>query len=146
MLETLNRYAHGFVAVPVVVGCRKRDLFGVLRTRGPIGPGPLAADLGANEGHLRAALRLLQSLGWVAEEGGLLQATPASENEREIPDDAADVLRLPLAEYFRGEGSADLMAPWISRVERRWGARNPRIADLLDGTVAVRTLTGLEKM
>ena len=60
MLELINRYAHGFVAIPVILACREQGLFELLRepntTRG------LARRLRANEGHLQLALRLLHSL------------------------------------------------------------------------------------
>ena len=63
MLELINRYAHGFVAIPVILACREQALFELLRepntTRG------LARRLGANEGHLQVALRLLHSLSWL---------------------------------------------------------------------------------
>src|SRR5262245_3336001 len=100
MLEALNRYAHGFITVPVVVACRRRGLFEVLRTRGPIAAGPLARELGANEGHLRVALRLLQSLGWLAVENDRFVPTPEAENERDIPDDAVALLELPIEAYL----------------------------------------------
>ncbi len=145
MLEALNRYAHGYVTVPVVVACRKRGLFELLRARGPAAVSDLVKELGANEGHLRAALRLLQSLGWLVEVDGRVALGDDAENEREVPEYAVEALQLPLESTFRGEGARERLGPWIERVRRRWGTRNPRVADLLDGTLVVRVLTALER-
>ena len=64
MLDVLNRYAHGFVVVPVVLACRKGGVFEALEAR-PRSAEELAEELGANLGHLQVALRLFESLGWI---------------------------------------------------------------------------------
>ena len=62
MLELLNRYTHGLVAVPAIVVCRDGGVFAALQSEGPIEAADLAVRLNANEGHLRVALRLFESL------------------------------------------------------------------------------------
>jgi myxalamid-type polyketide synthase MxaE and MxaD len=105
----------------------------------------MTAEWGANEGHLRAALRLLDGVGWLERCGDAYSLTAAAEAERDIPDEARAALDLPLDDYFRHGEPAELLAPWIERTRRRWGAQHPRTADLLDGVLLVRVLTGLEK-
>jgi hypothetical protein len=63
MLVVLNRYAPGFVVMPVVLFCRRGGVFKALES-GPQTEKQLAKELGANLGHLRVPLRLLESLGW----------------------------------------------------------------------------------
>ena len=45
MLELINRYAHGFVAIPVILTCREQGLFELLRE--PMTAFELARRLGA---------------------------------------------------------------------------------------------------
>ena len=34
MLELINRYTHGYVAVPVILACEKKGFFQLLKERG----------------------------------------------------------------------------------------------------------------
>ena len=45
MLEQINRYAHGFVAIPVILACREQRVFELLRE--PMTAFELARRLGA---------------------------------------------------------------------------------------------------
>lgn len=60
MLDLINRYAHGFVAIPTILACRERGLFGLLEEGGAMTSRQLAHELDANEGHLCVALRLFE--------------------------------------------------------------------------------------
>ena len=65
MLDVINRYAHGFVAIPVILACKNKGFFEQLKHQGNTSLEQIIADTGANSGHLQVALRLLQSLGWL---------------------------------------------------------------------------------
>src|ERR1043166_6171376 len=96
MLDVINRLAHGFVAVPVIAACRERGLFEVLQQAGGITVAELARQLGANDGHLEAALRLMRSLNWVSRDASLhYSLTPEAGKHRLIPTDIGDLLHLP---------------------------------------------------
>ena len=67
MLELHDPNAHGrdfkIFAIPVILACREPRLFDLLRE--PMTSFELARRLGANEGHLQVAWRLLHSLSWL---------------------------------------------------------------------------------
>jgi malonyl CoA-acyl carrier protein transacylase/ribosomal protein S18 acetylase RimI-like enzyme/acyl carrier protein len=144
MLDLINRYAHGFVAVPTILACRQQGLFDWLHRAGPLTGAQLAQQLGANEGHLRVALHLLQSLAWLAQdEEGAYTLTAQAELARELPADSVDLLRLPVDSYLTGREPAGLLRPWIDRSQARWGVSDPLLADFLDGLLVIPLLRGL---
>jgi len=61
VLDFVNRYANGYVALRVALACRNH---GLLREHRAADVGALARAYHANEGPLRVALRLLFELGW----------------------------------------------------------------------------------
>src|SRR5882724_10729631 len=79
MLDVLNRLADGFVAVPVIDACLRGGVFSALAA-GSRSAEELSRELGANEGHLRVALRLLDGLGWVDKlPDGVFRLSPMGE-------------------------------------------------------------------
>ncbi|NEP39776.1 MAG: polyketide synthase, partial [Okeania sp. SIO2H7] len=65
MLELINRYEHGFVSIPVILACREKGLFELIKQK-KITHQQIAKTLRANTGHLQVALRMMQSLGWLS--------------------------------------------------------------------------------
>ncbi|WP_455872355.1 beta-ketoacyl synthase N-terminal-like domain-containing protein, partial [Serratia proteamaculans] len=65
MLSVLNRYCHGFVAIPILEACAKRGLFGLLDSKGFYNRSELIKKLDANEGYFTLALQVLNTLGWI---------------------------------------------------------------------------------
>src|SRR5262245_52522329 len=122
MLEILNRYAHGFVLVPVALALRRAGLFDRLRSRARIRVDEMTAELGANEGHLRAALRFLHAVGWLEGHADAYALAPAAEEERAVPEDLPAVLDLDVETFLRTGAPEGLLRPWTERVARRWGA------------------------
>src|ERR1700749_2084966 len=101
MLDVLNRYAHGFVLVPVVLACRSEGVLAALES-GPLTTSELANELGANAGHLQVALRLFESLGWIdRDSGGRYTVTAAAQQERQIPDGLRDLVNLDFYSYLQ---------------------------------------------
>src|SRR5688572_11434954 len=100
MLDVLNRYAHGFVVVPVALACRRGGLFDLLQRQSPQSA-ELAARLGANAGHLQVTLRLLESLGWIdVDADGHLQKTTRLDHQRLIPEDVLPLLDADMDAYL----------------------------------------------
>ncbi|NEO76053.1 hypothetical protein [Moorena sp. SIO4G3] len=64
MLELINRYQYGFVYIPVILACREKGLFDLIKEK-RITHRQIANTLGANTGHRQVALRMMQSLGWL---------------------------------------------------------------------------------
>lgn len=138
MLDELNRYAHGYIAVPVILACRRGGLFALLEERGPISVESAADALGANRGYLRIAWRLLRSLGWLEAAGGERFAlTDSARTALVIPDELQTLLDFDFDGYLDGRGSLDA---YIRQSEGRWGIDDPVAADLLDGVFVVPLL------
>jgi hypothetical protein len=64
MLDVINGLANGWVATPVIDAFARRRLFEAFAQQ-PMRIERLVEQYGANEGHLRTALRLLYELGWL---------------------------------------------------------------------------------
>ncbi|MFT7621693.1 MAG: hypothetical protein ACI9WU_000857, partial [Myxococcota bacterium] len=143
MLDIINRYAHGLVAVPILEACRGIGLFGSLRREGPATVSTLTARLGANAGHLSAALRLLDGLGWVDRgPGGAYRLLPASDQLAAIPSDIHDLISRDLAEAV-ATGGDDELRPWAGLSISRWPGAGDYLADLLDGLWVIPVWLGL---
>ncbi len=141
MLDVVNRYADGFVAIPVIEALRRRGFFAWLASRQPAEVPEMVAELGANEGHLAVALRLLVELGWLAEEGGAYRPGLAAAPWERLPKDVGDLLRLSLADGLR-DGDPGLLA-WIDLCRRGWAEAGPDVAELLDGALLAPLLVEL---
>ena len=86
MLELVNRYAHGYITIPVILAFKEKGIFQVLKKGGPQTLAQLSQRLGANDGHLQVALRLLESLHWVSCSNNKAYGFEAkSESYRKIP-------------------------------------------------------------
>jgi acyl transferase domain-containing protein/acyl carrier protein len=144
MLDVLNRYAHGFVAVPVILACRKGGVFTALEA-GPRTAEELGEELGANLGHLQVALRLLESLGWIDRHAdGQFEANASLAKHWLVPEDISTLLQVDMDAYLR-EGSGGLIAPWIEKVRARWNSNDALLADFLDSMLVVPVLALLAK-
>ncbi|MCB0191358.1 MAG: SDR family NAD(P)-dependent oxidoreductase, partial [Anaerolineae bacterium] len=147
MLDLLNRYAHGFVTIPVILACKERGFFNLLRERGPLTAAQMVDVLGANSGHFQAALRLMQSLGWLVydTETGGYGLTAKAELHTQIPEDMLDLYQLSMEDYLMGASDQRLLSPWLERSRRRWDLGHPWLADFLDGVLVVPLLLSLKK-
>jgi acyl transferase domain-containing protein/NADPH:quinone reductase-like Zn-dependent oxidoreductase/NAD(P)-dependent dehydrogenase (short-subunit alcohol dehydrogenase family)/acyl carrier protein len=149
MLESLNRFAHGFVAVPLILSCRRQGLFDLLATQGTLSGEDIARHLGARGGNLAVALRLFCSLGWLNEQVGRYVPTGRIAQQAELPDSLADLLGLAAAgtigKWLRDSPGGQLR-PWIDQASRRWDAVSPLMADFADGILVTPVLLGLQSL
>ncbi len=146
MLELVNRYSHGFVAIPTIVACDELGLFTELKSPyGAQSAAQLAETLQANEGHLGVALRLLHSLGWLEGKDNRYRLTLAAEGRKEIPPDVVELLALPIADYLLAAEGDSKLQPWLERLEGRWGISEPLLADFVDGLILIPLLIGLQR-
>jgi acyl transferase domain-containing protein/acyl carrier protein/ribosomal protein S18 acetylase RimI-like enzyme/ubiquinone/menaquinone biosynthesis C-methylase UbiE len=144
MLDVLNRYAHGFVVVPVVLACRRGGVLAALQ-EAPWSAGELSAHLRANGGHLGVALRVFESLGWIERRAdGRFAATADVVLERLIPDDLWTLVEIDFDSYLKS-GTGGLLARWCDAVRERWNCTNPLMADFMDGMLVVPFLALLAK-
>lgn len=97
MLEIINCYAHEFVAVPVIIACKKKGLFELLVHRSYLSVEKMVNSLGANRGAFQAALRLLESLNWLSKnELGKYCLTEEASIHYSIPPDILALYHIPI--------------------------------------------------
>jgi amino acid adenylation domain-containing protein/non-ribosomal peptide synthase protein (TIGR01720 family) len=146
MLDVINRYLHGFVAVPVILACRKKGLFELLQHHGRLTREQIVESLGANGGHLQVALRMMRSLNWLERnEVGQYFLTDEAQLHKKIPEEILDLYHLPIESYLMGEQPSGLLKNWIERSIQRWNVDDPIWADFLDGILVIPILLALHK-
>ncbi|MCP6759970.1 MAG: phosphopantetheine-binding protein [Fischerella sp. CENA71] len=145
MLETINTYNNGFVAIPVIVACKKRGFFNLLARETSLCCEQMSEQLKANSGHFQVALRMLESLHWLSRnEQEKYSLTPEAANHQEIPEDVLQLYQLPIESYLQGK-QPDLLGKWIEYSCQRWNTDNLLIADFLDGILVIPLLLALHK-
>lgn len=145
MLEILNNYAHGYVAVPVIIACKKHGLFELLDNKKSVGFSVLVKELNANSGHLRVALNMLQSLGWMTrsmqDEYAL---THKASIHAKIPGDITDLLSFPMEEYLKPRQRSLSLGEWFDLSKKNWNISEPLIAQFIDGMLIIPLLLSLK--
>ncbi|HKV13473.1 MAG TPA: GNAT family N-acetyltransferase, partial [Reyranella sp.] len=142
MLDVMNCYLHGFVAIPVIRTGLRRGLFHVL-SQEPLGLDALSENLGARSGHLAAALRLLESLGWIDSLDGRYKATEQAEQVRFVPDNALALYPLAVEGRIGFSAQTQDLEAAIGAVCSRWNGAPALLAEFLDGTAIVPVLNAL---
>ncbi|MEN8215012.1 MAG: type I polyketide synthase [Pseudomonadota bacterium] len=146
MLNVINRYAHGFVAIPVILSCKNKGFFEQLKHQGNMSLEQIIDGTGANSGHLQVALRLLQSLGWLSRDAtATYMLTEEAESHREIPEDILELFHLPLAHLLESQQGEQLLCKWIARSCQGWQVSKPLIADFLDGVLVIPILLAINQ-
>ena len=146
MLHILNRYAHGFVSIPVILACGQRGLFDVLAQQTAMQPEEIIAHLGANDGHFLAALRMLQSLHWLSRNNdGSYQLTDTTAQYEQIPAEILNLYTWDMPAYLLNQDSeGGKLSQWFERSQASWHLSDPVLADLLDGTFVIPLLITLK--
>lgn len=146
MLDIINRYAHGFIATPVILACRDKGMFDLLETKGTLTLTQLVEQLNGNSGHLQVALRLLHSLNLVScDETGAYTFNDHKQLISTIPKDVLELYHFPFESYLQGEFGAGILQKWIERSYQRWGVNVPLFSAFLDGPLVIPILLGLRK-
>ncbi len=145
MLTLVNSYAHGYVAIPMILACKKQGLFRMFDAGTPVPFTALVSGLHANRGHLRTALHLLESLQWVtrnAQDEYLL--TSNARIRHKISQDTLQLLSFPMDAYLLNQQSGLSLTHWIAKSERRWNIKDALIARFLDGMLVIPLLLALK--
>lgn len=144
MLNIINRYAHGFVAIPVILALQERGLFELLERRGALDETELQQALSANSGNLQVALRLLISLGWLArDERGRYSLNAKAAVRSRIPPLLLQAYRFPIGSPRLLEQAATGYVEAITLARQRWGLDDCLEADLMDGALLIPLLFAL---
>ena len=146
MLDLINLYAHGFVAVPVIISCKQKGFFRALQQKASLTLEQMVDLFNANSGHLQVALRLMQSLNWLSQNHiNSYSLTEEGKIYNSIPEDILDLYHIPIDSYLLGKQKSGLLKVWIERSRQRWDVDNAYIANFLDGVLIVPILLGLQK-
>ena len=124
MLDLINRYCHGFVAFPVIHSLQKQGFFNAFKKGESI---DVDYSLDFNSGHLKAALRLLESLE-IFEFNQTYQPGPRFNWLDLIPDNFESLLQLD----FSADGQ-ETIDYWLTQSLKHWSTDDQILADFLDG-------------
>ena len=142
MLELINRYCHGYVAIPVILACKTQGLFKLLEKKGALSASGIAKRLKANEGHLQVALRLMQSLGWLScNKAGEYSLTSTAQTHQHIPEAILEIYQFSFDQYLNSNELT--LQNWLNWSKRRWDVESPLWSDFLDGVLLVPLLVAL---
>jgi acyl transferase domain-containing protein len=143
MLDRLNRYAHGYVAIPVIAALNGRGVLDYLSHSGPIARDALVRHHGANAGHFAAALRLLDSLGWLDDSPEGLRLTTAAMDRARIPANVTELLAVSADGVLDNAATQARLGRWLPSVEARWDGAGELLAEMLDGLIVGPILIAL---
>jgi hypothetical protein len=147
MQSLINRYAHGLVAVPVIRSCTTRGVFDLLEGGRSISLVDLADETAANPGHLRVALRLLETLKWVErDDRGGWSATGRARDRVEIPGGITELYRIRALPALIGRDPGWPLGHWIERSRDGWAVGSALLRDLLDGVLLIPLLLALREL
>lgn len=143
MLEIINLYLHGFVAVPLIGVCKRLQIFADLE-RGPVELSKLTGRLSANSGYCRLFFRGLHALGWV--ESGDYETYAATERcalHHCVPDDLESAYQLDYAGFLAAGRDREAIARWLNLSQQHWNTADGELQMLLDGALMVPLLLQL---
>ncbi|NEP27176.1 GNAT family N-acetyltransferase [Moorena sp. SIO3I6] len=145
MLELINRYQYGFVSIPVILACREKGLFGLIKQK-RITHRQIANIIGANTGHLQVALKMMESLGWLSKnEVDEYSLTDNFQPYYSIPEKILELYNLPIESYLLGKEKPGILKSWIELSQQQWNINDRTIADFLDGVLIIPIMLGLHK-
>lgn len=149
MLEIINIYAHGYVFIPIVHTLKSTPFPTILKTQNNIDINKLEQQLSANSGNFHAALKTLESLGWISITNNHIQLIQRDRFLFFIDkvDDAliqpyhSNILSSPL-----NNEHISLLKAWVENIRRNKKATDDPIEqDLLDGPMIAPLLIVLKK-
>lgn len=146
MLGLIHDHAHGYVMVPVALACRKAGLFRLLEAERRVSFARLTRELHANPGHLRVALVLFESLGWMTRNSDEYTLTGPAASCHDIPEGLDAVVSLSMASYLRGEDDGATLEPWIELSRRSWDIPHEQLARMLDGVIITPLMAALARL
>src|SRR5262249_25330519 len=116
VLELMNRYIHGFVAIPVILSCRDRGFFELLQQNQSMPIETIIGELNANSGHFSVAMRMMESLDWIKRnDTNEYFLTDESKAASEIPSDILELFHFPITDYIRTGAQAEQICKYFDR-------------------------------
>ncbi|MCH9697806.1 MAG: SDR family NAD(P)-dependent oxidoreductase [Gammaproteobacteria bacterium] len=127
MLELINRYCHGFVAVPVIRSLQNNGFFNPFNSQPAVSFESLSRFKKTNTAPLKTALRLLESLEILSLDQDYLPG-PRYNWLISIPQDIDQLLDLDFS-----SGNQQALDYALSQSLHNWSIEDAMLADFLDG-------------
>jgi acyl transferase domain-containing protein/acyl carrier protein/ribosomal protein S18 acetylase RimI-like enzyme len=143
MLEVVNTYLHGYVAMPMLGVCRDLGIFSAME-KGPVGVRQMTADLSANAGYCGLVFRALHALGCV--ESTDREVYTLSERFRRdwhVPASIEDIYRIDFGAYLWNGAETERLDRWLIASARGWDTSDAELGNLMDGAIMVPLLLEL---
>ncbi|MCU7933260.1 MAG: SDR family NAD(P)-dependent oxidoreductase [Candidatus Thiodiazotropha sp. (ex Dulcina madagascariensis)] len=145
MLTVINRYSHGYIAIPVIISCKQHGLFERLKEM-PASAETLRTELSANSGHLQVGLKLLESMGWLSKDGaGVYQLAKGAQYCSKIPDNVTALFEFSVDDYLNDAKGVSSLRPWIDLSMQSWDVDDESLAGFLDGVLLIPILLGIHR-
>jgi len=145
MLTIINRYCHGYIAIPVILSCKTHHFFTKLKQR-PASLYTLNKELDANSGHLQVALKLMQSMAWlVKDHNNHYHLTPKAALYEKIPDTVLTILDFPMDAYLRGGNDKLSLHTWIEHSKNKWDIDDEVLPDFIDSLLIIPLWQSLDR-
>jgi acyl transferase domain-containing protein len=139
MLNIMNRYVHGYVAIPVILACRERGVFKLLKQSAATVE-QIVQQLSANEGYLRIALRMFESLNWVKLNNNgayeLLWDSKTADFVQNLPDKILKLYKIPIYNFFKKFSYRRILIKSINYLNATKNVSIP-LKELLEGALIV---------
>ena len=148
MLELSNRYLHGYVAIPVILACLEKSFFDLLNKKKNLSIPEISQTLGANEGHLKVALRLFESLNWLKRrENGFELVMPPHDYEfiQSIPKQLLDWYGIPNLSLLKGSKYRRKLRWGLEYLNKTSFSPTSMLTDFSHGVVIVPLLLALKE-
>lgn len=153
-LEQLNNYAHGYVAIPTILALREKGFFQCFQNNTGKSLEKLSEILQAKNGHLKVALRILESLEWITcDRDRKYRLTPRSNIYKDIPGEVYRLFHYPFSQIFTGSrelknqingdtGTREELSlrKWVQLSKDRWRITDECLALFADGLLLVPLL------
>ena len=141
MLDLINGFANGWVAVPVIRTFARHKVFESLAQ--PTSIEALISRHQGNTGHLHAALRLLVELGWVDVDTSGRYTTAVAARAIELPSEDLDTVAAFAMTPAPLQATSAEVRDWVLRCTARWSGVDPALARLMEGAVLTPLLAEL---
>ena len=145
MLELINRYSYGYVAIPVILASEERGFFKLFKEYGPQTLDQLSKRLDVENGYFESALRMLKSLQWISWRTGAYPLDPRSESHEKIPTGIIDLFHFPKDKFISQPKQRRSLQNWIDLSHKCWEVSDLLMTDFLDGVLVLPLMTALNQ-
>lgn len=149
MLEIINIYAHGYCFIPVINALKNSDFFNIVSSTDEVNIVELEQQLSANSGYLRAALKMVESVGWISTTDNTIQLIHKDrlENFLDLLDDSLLIpYRSNILCAALDDAQIPLLKSWFEFMQsNKRRLENETEREMLDGTVIAPLLVAIKK-